>query len=165
MKIVRNQGMDPNVRYYFSHIGYNYRMTNIAAAILVGQLERLSEMWDRRCELYASYRNILNDFDFLQLQDPVQDEIISPWLFPVLLDNGARRGAVIEHLSSSGIDSRPFFIPIHSLPIYREVESQTTFELTNSISNRGMNLPTSSAFTADEIMTLLSGVKSAFEHA
>ena len=165
MKIIRNQGMDPNVRYFFSQIGYNYRMTNIAAAILVGQLERLSEMWDRRCELYASYRNILNGFDFIQLQDPVPDETISPWLFPVLLDNGARRNAVIEHLSQSGIDSRPFFIPIHSLPIYREIESKSTFELTNSISTRGMNLPTSSAFTDDEIKTLLSGVKSAFEHA
>ena len=165
MKIIRNQGMDPNVRYFFSQIGYNYRMTNIAAAILVGQLERLSEMWDRRCELYASYRNILNGFDFIQLQDPVPDETISPWLFPVLLDNGARRNAVIEHLSQSGIDSRPFFIPIHSLPIYREIESKSTFELTNSISARGMNLPTSSAFTDDEIKTLLSGVKSAFEHA
>jgi perosamine synthetase len=163
MKILRSQGMDPNTRYFFSEIGFNYRLTNVAAAILVGQLERLSEMWERRMLLYSSYKEVLQKFDFLELQNVEENEVVSPWLFPVLLDSETRRNTIMARLLDCGIDSRPFFIPVHSLPMYRSIPIRGDMKITDDIAYRGMNLPTSSAFSELEIQTLLIGIQKVFE--
>ena len=165
MKLLRSQGMDPKQRYFFSVIGYNYRLTNIACAILVAQLDRLEEMLERRHQLFNRYSQILSDRLDLSFQMSSKDATITPWLFPLLITQGENaRASIISKLLERGIDTRPFFHPVHRLPMYATSRTYGSLPVTNQLANCGMNLPTSSAFSSSETDYLMTQVKNVFNN-
>jgi perosamine synthetase len=151
MKILRDQGMDPNRRYYFTEIGYNYRLTNLQCSLLVAQIERSGEMIEKRNELEKTYKKLLEQNSNVEFQKCLENNLRSPWLFTFTLKSDSRVNSVQlrQYLEGEGIETRPVFIPIHSLPPYSDLPKKPLMK-TDSISSRGLSLPTSSTMSVDQ---------------
>lgn len=156
IRTLRGQGMDPERRYYFPVTGYNYRLTNLACALLCAQIERQSEIMGRRHEIYAAYLAGLAGIPGIGFQPIADWAEISPWLFSITIDEseyGRTRAQLMERLEKNGIETRPFFIPLHRLPPFREESRQRKEDLpvTDLLSRTGMNLPTYNELRDEDI--------------
>jgi len=146
LRMLRNQGMDPGRRYYFPIVGYNFRLTNIACALLCAQLERRDQIVARRREIFATYRKLLAPVPGIGFQPVADWAVPAPWLFCATIDQnefGMDRDALAEKLGEKGIDTRPFFVPLHSLPPYQTGDhGADKFPETEKLARDGINLPT-----------------------
>jgi perosamine synthetase len=146
-KQLRGQGMDPNRRYWFPVTGYNYRLTNVCAAMLCAQLERRDDILHRRLEIYDLYTSSLSKLQGIGLQPKASWAEISPWLYCITVDKeqfGCDRDTLMRSLLEQGIDTRPFFIPLHTMPPFSQ-QSEAREDLlqnTSSLGASGINLPT-----------------------
>ena len=152
LRMLRGQGMDPQRRYYFPITGYNYRLTNVACAILCAQMERRDQIIGRRREIFAKYNELLAQVPGVELQPVAEWAKLSPWMYGCLIEPsefGATRDQVMSGLAEQGIDSRPFFYPLHQLPPFREAASKQDHDLrhTCDLAERGVMLPTYNALT------------------
>jgi len=147
MRMLRGQGMDPRRRYYFPIVGYNYRMTNVAAAILCGQMDRRESILQRRRDIFGIYESRLRGMPGIQLRTDAEWATTSPWMFSAIIDSTTCDLTVADlarHLEKEGIETRPMFIPIHTLPSYRHMHSQRGVDLpvTQRLGRDGIMLPT-----------------------
>ena len=155
MRTLRGQGVDPDRRYYFPVTGYNFRMTNIAGAILCAQLERKDEIVAKRRQIYAWYLERLQGVPGIGFQPIADWAEITPWLMCLLIEPefGKTRDQVAEGLRAAGIDSRPFFIPLHTLPPFRQesLARREQLPITERLSSTGINLPTFPGMTQGDV--------------
>jgi perosamine synthetase len=167
LRRLRGQGMDPERRYWFPEVGYNYRLTNVAAAILCAQLERRDDFLSRRRVIFERYSSRLAGLPGVEFQRDVPGSVRSPWLYTLLINKefGTTRDQLMSRLGEAGIETRPFFPPVHKLPPYEE-EGRVAgvLPITDSLSARGLNLPTYNSMTevevdliCDEITSCASG--------
>ncbi len=165
LRLLRNQGMDPDRRYFFPVIGYNYRLTNVACALLCAQVERRERLIQRRQEIYSRYRRQLQGIPGLELQPVAPWAQITPWLFCAVLDAarfGRGRDEVVVLLEQNRIETRPFFIPIHLLPPYAPTAAPKSLPVTERLSNGGINLPTFTGMSdiqIDRICAILAAAR------
>jgi perosamine synthetase len=156
LRALRGQGMDPQRRYYFPITGYNFRLTNVACAMLCAQLERRDEIMERRREIFRAYSERLMGIPGIGFQPKATWAEPTPWLFCVTVDEkayGRSRDALIARLGDEGVETRPFFIAGHGVPPFRE-ESRRRGErlpVTDSLSADGMNLPTFGGLKNEQI--------------
>jgi perosamine synthetase len=169
MRLFRTHGMDPNRRYWHPVIGYNYRMTNLTAAIGLAQLERVDWQLERRRELAAWYREELGGVDVLTGQGEKPWTRHVWWMFSVLVsESAADRDGVIDAMRRRGIETRPFVHPLHTLPPYRDASPGQAFPVAEAIARSGINLPTYTGLTraqvrqvGDALLECLATVKTA----
>lgn len=135
---LRGQGLSKNREYWHDIIGYNYRMTNICAAIGVAQLERIDKTTFRKRALAALYVSLLQGLP-LSFQDKAHDVINSHWMVSILTDGRDDRDPLRQHLGQAGIETRPLFPPIHLMPMYGH--GAETHAVAENVSSRGLNLP------------------------
>ncbi|MFC7595422.1 DegT/DnrJ/EryC1/StrS family aminotransferase [Terrabacter sp. GCM10028922] len=157
LRLLRGQGMDPDRRYFFPVIGFNYRMTNVAAAMLCAQLDRLDELLSRRSAVFATYDQAFESVASLELQQVAPDVTRAPWMFSLLLDSelGPRRDFIMESLGSVGVETRPIFFPLHRLPPYQN-GSESDLPVTDDIAGRGFSLPTTSLMSVEDAREVAS---------
>lgn len=164
-RLLKGQGVDPDRRYFFPITGYNYRITNVACAILCAQLERAERILSRRREIFARYRRALAGVPGIGFQPVAEWADPTPWLFCVTVDAkayGRTRDELMAHLAAAGVDTRPFFVPLHRLPPFRK-ESEARGEdlpVTDRLAAEGVNLPTFNALTdaqVDAVAALVRG--------
>ena len=153
MALLRGQGMDPERRYWFPVIGYNYRMTNLCAAIGLAQLERIDEHLSARrrvAEWYSHHLAGLGDRLSLPVEEPWARHAY--WMYTVILKDSlpVERDDVMAGLLAEGIETRPVFYPMHTLPPY--LEPGTSLPVAETLSRRGFNLPTHGLLTEDDVM-------------
>ena len=161
LRILRGQGMDPERRYWFPVIGYNYRMTNVAAAIGLAQMERIDTHLKRRKEIAEIYDGLLE-----RISDFVERPHIEPWAEPsywmyviLLKDSVSRsRDDVMAAMDRMGIETRPVFYPMHVMPPFFEEKHYPNAEL---CSGRGINLPTHGRLTAEDVERVVSALEKA----
>ena len=164
LKILRDHGMSRTTKYKFDVIGFNYRMTNISAALLFGQLQRFNELISHRFNLYQLYDEIVSTSMLVESQPISKWAEISPWLYPIVCISEEIKNKIILNLSSLEIETRPFFPPVHMQAPY--VSSYVgDLGVTNDLSSRGFLLPTASNFSEVEISYLMKSVKSSIEIA
>jgi perosamine synthetase len=152
-KLLRGQGMSLERRYWHPIVGYNYRMTNICAAIGIGQMKGLEQKIARRREVLASYRR---HFDrrgitrHLTLPQEMPEAFSSVWMINVLLrdDVGAERDAVMQGMAERGIETRPTFYPLYQMPPYADLAGEFPGA---ERAMRGITLPTFEGLEEDEI--------------
>lgn len=161
LRLFRGQGMDPKRRYWFPVVGYNYRMTNIQAAIGLAQMETIDKALADRNALAAWYNAALK---------PLQDQLVLPrqhdwakqvyWMYNIFLRSGDenRRDAVMRALDKAGIETRPVFYPMHVLPPYKE---DTAYPVADEWAQRGINLPTHQELTAADVQRIAQGLVTA----
>jgi perosamine synthetase len=165
-RVLRGQGVDPERRYFFPITGYNYRLTNVACALLCAQLERASELVARRRAIFARYQELLRGIPGLGFQPVAPWAEPSPWLFCLTVDErafGKSRDELMRHLDEHGIETRPFFIPLHLLPPYKEEARKRGDELpvTLALSAAGLNLPTSTRLSDADLERIATAIRSA----
>jgi perosamine synthetase len=159
MRVLRDHGMSKTKRYWHDVAGYNYRMTNLQAAIGLAQLERIEEIHKNRREYENNYRKILNNnnnnFTF---QNNIKNRRRITWLVSVLLDEKIDREKYIQVLKEKGIDARPFFYPLSDMNIYKSYSKNHT-PIAHRLSKFGLNLPTyESLKSLNEVKNILEGI-------
>ncbi|MFN3192030.1 MAG: DegT/DnrJ/EryC1/StrS family aminotransferase [Aureliella sp.] len=156
LKLLRGQGMDPKRRYYFPITGYNFRLTNVACAILCAQLERKDQILERRKDIFSLYDARLSDVPGIGLQPVADWATPSHWMYSITVDEkefGMDRDSLAAKLQEASIDSRPFFFPLHRLPPFRraaENQNQPLHE-TNRLAECGLMLPTYNSLADSDI--------------
>lgn len=166
LRTLKNQGADPRHQYWFPITGYNFRLTNVACAMLCAQLERRADIIQRRRDIFELYRKMLEGTPGIGFQPVAPWATLSPWLFCMLVDHrafGHSRDALSEKLARMGIETRPFFIPLPALPPFQEAARTqgASFAISQDLANRGLNLPTYSAMTDDDVRRVADAVKAA----
>ncbi len=142
LRLFRGQGMDPARRYWFPVIGYNYRMTNVAAAIGLGQIERVDHHLAARRLVAEAYNRKLARLGDLVLRPHVEQWAKHVyWMYTILLGDEVTRSRdeVMQLMDARGIETRPVFYPMHVMPPYKEEASYPGAEYCAA---RGINLPT-----------------------
>jgi perosamine synthetase len=145
-------------------IGYNYRLTNIACAILCAQIERREQILARRHAIYSRYRDLLDGIPGVGFQPVASWAAISPWLFSITIDAqrfGRSRDQVMQCLAQQGIDTRPFFVPLHRLPPYHDGWSNrdTPLPETERLAASGINLPTYPALSDADVCRVVTAIR------
>lgn len=152
MRQLKGQGVDPKRRYWFPIVGYNYRMTNIQAAIGLAQLEKVDWHLAQRRRIVDTYRKHLGNKSDIMIQPEMPECINSYWMTSALLGDGLPdRDLVMQRMFDQGIETRPFFPPMHTLPIYESRGTGQSFPVADKVSIRGLNLPSSGNLTEDDI--------------
>jgi perosamine synthetase len=152
VRLLRGQGMDPCRRYWFPVIGYNYRMTNLQAAVGLAQLERIEQRLTVREQVAHWYDQRLKPLeDFLLRPHTEQWARRVHWLYTILLRETVEidRDDVAAALWEQGIETRPVFWPIHLLPPY--TPAVRSLPVSESIARRGLSLPTHPWVTQDDV--------------
>lgn len=152
IRLFKNQGMTKQNRYWHPVVGYNYRMTNVAAAIGLAQLERIDWQAKGRSDVAVWYQEGLRGIPGLVWQ------IEKPWakrvwfLFTLALDGYAPsiRDGLMSYLLEQGIDTRPLYHPLHTLPPYLQ-SGIDSFPVAERLSPRGINLPTWAGMTREDV--------------
>jgi perosamine synthetase len=144
-RILRDHGMDKSKRYWHNFVGYNYRMTNIQAAIGVAQFEQLDDFIIKKRKIAEIYSRLISGFDYFHLPFDNSKFFNTFWLYTFLIKENApfTRDELIEYLKINGIETRPVFYPINIMPPYFEFGDFKDLPVSNSISKKGISLPSS----------------------
>jgi perosamine synthetase len=148
---LRDHAMSKEKRYWHTEVGYNYRMTNIQAALGCAQLERVPELMAKRQGIFKWYSDRLSQVDGLSLNRTSEWASNSYWL--ICLENESwtseeQRDGFMKRLRTDGVDTRPFFYPMSDMP-YIGVAANTP--VTHSVYKKGINLPTFFDLTEDQV--------------
>lgn len=140
-RILRSHGMDYRRRGVFHEVGFNYRLTNLACAILCAQLSRVDSIRKRRALVRRAYDGVLTDAEGIQLQPHQAGVTPETWLYSILV---AHPHSVAKSLAADGIETRPFFQPVHRLPFYQAMTppSAAPLPITDDLAATGLCLPT-----------------------
>jgi perosamine synthetase len=147
---LENQGRHHDNPYYHPEIAYNYRMTNLQAAVGLAQLERIGELLAIRRRNAAHYNCRLARVPGLTLPPETDWAENVYWMYSVIVEEkfGLDRDQLIAKLRQAGIDSRPFFYPVHALPMYDTGQSLPVAE---DLARKGLNLPSGATLTSEQV--------------
>jgi perosamine synthetase len=141
----RNQGRAPDMDWLdHDRLGFNYRLSDIACALGIAQLERLEGMLDERTRVAALYREALAGIDGLELPCADHDGDVRGWfVFVVQLPRGVDRAATVRALAAAGIQSKPYLPAIHLMSFYRERfgHGAGDFPVCEDVAARSLALP------------------------
>ena len=151
---LRGQGVSPVRTYWHDEIGFNYRMTNIAAAIGCAQLERVEQTLAAKREIARWYRTRLDGVPGVGLRRDADWASPVHWMVCVLVEP-LIRDPLIASLAARGIDTRPFFYPAHTLPMYR---TDATFPVAERLGASGLNLPSWPGLTEAQVDEVCSAL-------
>ncbi len=149
-RLLKGQGMNPERRYHFPIVGYNYRMTNIQAAIGVAQMERIDWFIERRREVAAWYDSSLKNLPVMTMTEAAWAKSVY-WLYSICVPEEIDRDLLIEQLLEKGIETRPFFYPTHLQPPYLRATEGQTFPVTTKLAAQGLSLPSSARISKEEV--------------
>ena len=156
---LKTQGVSPVRQYWHDVRAYNYRMTNICAAIGLAQLERASEILAQKRQIASWYRTGLAGLP-LSTHDETAGTAHSFWMCSIALHRGEARDALMESLKRSEIETRPVFYPAHTLPHCATDESLPVAE---SLSKRGINLPSYPGLEVKDVDCVVQSIRSFFD--
>lgn len=141
--------------YIHDEIGYNYRMTNIQAALGLAQLESLPWFLRRKAEIEARYRTAFEGASGLNLMPSAPWARPNHWLFTVRVRKGGR--ALVQHLGSHGIESRLLWRPLHRLPMYRAARAYQ-IKIADILYREAVSLPSSVDLSVESQAKVIRGV-------
>lgn len=136
---LKGQGLAEHRQYWHDVVGYNYRMTNIACAIGQAQLERSDELIAKKRKI-ADYYHSAFEGTHIKTHKEQPDTTHSYWMNSIILDcNQEKRDEFRKYLTEKGIDTRPLFYPVHTMPMYSH--KYQSHRVSEDISRRGFNIP------------------------
>lgn len=155
IEVLKNQGNSLTKRYYHNILGFNYRMTNIQAAIGLAQFEQLEYILNRKAEIFSHYYRELKSL--VTFQQPVLDEIKpSYWIVAILFCDVTQMEQVQKGLEENNIDTRPLFHPVDEFDFYEEAKGLT---ITKNIYKKGICLPSYPDLTDSELTLISETIK------
>ncbi|MDP4267530.1 MAG: DegT/DnrJ/EryC1/StrS family aminotransferase [Bacteroidota bacterium] len=153
---LKGQGLSTgNIYYWHDILGYNYRMTNICAALGFAQMENIDEIINRKRKIAEYYKNELRETGLILHHESGKD-FSTYWMYSILTESIDKRNCLIDHLKKNGIETRPFFYPVHRMPMYN---SENSFPVADALSQRGINLPSYPGLNYDDICEICFHIK------
>jgi perosamine synthetase len=135
---LRGQGLVPGREYWHDRIGYNYRMSNLAAAIGLAQLERADELLQAKRNLAKTYFRRLSHLP-IAFHSEMPGSTHAYWLVSATARRAEERERLRRHLADAGVETRPVFPPVHTMGLYPHRFEEST--VAEDIAARGLNLP------------------------
>lgn len=160
---LKGQGLVQAGGYWHDIVGYNYRMTNICAAIGCAQMTRIEDVVRKKIELADRYRQRLRHVNGIELHEsPTTSHLHSYWMVTVLVGAAVRDG-VRTFMAEKGIETRPAFPPVHHMPMYQAFEASCP--VAEEISARGINLPSWPLMSDAEVDRVVEALAEAVSRA
>jgi perosamine synthetase len=153
MRILRDHGMNRQKKYWYDHLGFNYRMTNMQAAVGLAQLEQLPRLLGLREHIFSMYENNLKGHPGILMPENHGNRSVN-WIFTIRISgiDESQRDNIMKGLRDSGIDTRPVFYPIHQMPFYKsEIDEDQQFPNTVMVAREGISLPTYIGLVEEDI--------------
>jgi len=161
VKRIKGQGLAEHREYWHDIIGYNYRMTNIQAAIGLAQLEQMDATVNTKRALSEKYKDKLKGLP-LAFHEEAEWTSHSYWMVSILVDDISLRDELRQNLRENGIETRPLFFPIHTMPMYSR--SYQKLPIAESLSWRGINLPSWPGLSDEQIAYICDCIKDYFKN-
>lgn len=152
---LRNLCFRPERRFYHTELGYNFRLTNIQAAMGLAQLERFEEIVGKKRWMGQRYTERLSGLSMIQtpIEEPWARQVY--WMYALVLDENTGMNAVdfAQRLKERGVETRPFFLGMHEQPVFHEhglfIEEQ--YQVAERIARQGLYLPSGLALTDEQM--------------
>ena len=146
-KTLRDFAFSPERHFWHKYLGYNYRMTNLQAAVALAQTENLEKFVTKRRDTAGRYNNFLQDLGIQLPTETIGCKNVY-WMYGILLE-GHDRDEVRRRLAIAGIETRTFFIPLHLQPIY--YNGDRDYPVSEYLMRQGLYLPSGSGLEAKDI--------------
>jgi len=152
---LRNLAFQPSRRFYHEEIGFNFRLTNLQAALGVAQLQRIAAIVARKRAIGAAYRSVLEDIPGLEL--PVEESWAQSvyWMYGLIVrkDTGLSAVDLAMRLEDRGVETRPFFLGMHEQPAFRRLGlfGGEHYPVAERLARQGLYLPSGLALKDEQI--------------
>jgi perosamine synthetase len=156
MRLLRNHGMSPTKKYWHDEVGFNYLMTALQAAVGLAQLGKLDKVIEKKRQIAEWYKKGLEGLKLsLPFEMPWARNVY--WLYTVLLEDdfGMTRDELMERLEKEGIETRPMFYPIHTMPPYKTGER---FPIAEELSEWGISLPSGATLKREDVDRVIQSI-------
>jgi len=149
-RFLATQAREPDLHYEHKELGYNYRLSNLLAAIGRGQLKQIEFFVNKRRQNFSNYANALSTIDGFNFMDEAEGCRSNRWLTTLTIDSnklGITRDEIIENLESENIESRPVWKPMHLQPLYKGCEyvRNDNRDVSAELFEKGLCLPSGSS--------------------
>ncbi len=156
---LKNQGVSQDLQYWHDLVAYNYRMTNICAAIGLAQLEKIDEILAKKRQLAHWYKEGLKNLPLITHEE-IGNVRHSFWMCSILLNEAKHRDPLREHLKKASIETRPLFYPTHLMAMYKKQDEK--HPVAESLGSRGMNLPSWPGMTSEQADKVIQTIQEYF---
>lgn len=146
--------------YIHDEIGYNYRLVNILAAVGVAQMEQLPEFLSKKKYIADYYRNELNGVGDISFQKVENDVMVNEWLFTFKSKHSRQ---LLEAMKQADIISRPFWMPMNQLNMFKNNWYYNTDDVSNSVYKDCLSIPCSTGITDEEMAAVIKVIKTYFK--
>ena len=154
---LKSQAVSNVKEYWHDELGYNYRMTNICAAIGLAQLEKADAVIKKKRELRNWYYEELRGVPVL-FQEETSSIFNTYWMVSILFESESIKDKIRSALNANGIETRPLFYPAHTMPRFK---SDEIFPVAESLSKRGINLPSYPKLSREDIARICTEIRKA----
>jgi perosamine synthetase len=159
---LRDHAFSEERHFWHKYLGFNYRMTNLQAAVGLAQTEHFDEFVQDRRDHAAQYNQLLGDVPGITLPPEADWAKSVYWMYSILVDQagfGMDRDELRLRLAKRGIETRTFFIPMHLQPIYYQQFKGERYPVAEELCRRGLYLPSASSLTQAEIGFIVDSLK------
>ena len=168
---LRDHGRNPDDKMFWNtEVAYKYKMTSMQAALGLAQLERIDELVERKRQIFDWYRSELGNIQGITLNYEAHNTKNTYWMVTVVIAEkfGLKKEELMDSMSEKGIDCRPFFYPLSSIPAYQDLEQAKQARQRNrnayKISPYGINLPCGMNMTKEKVGHVCDVLKSVLGH-
>lgn len=157
---IKGQGLAKYREYWHDTLGFNYRMTNIQAAIGLAQFEQIEKFINQKRNIANWYKKYLSNVQ-VEFHNESEQVKHTYWMNSILVESQQTRENLREFLKNNGIETRPTFYPLHTMPIY-----SNTYEkhpVSEDIALRGINLPSYPELKEEDIKYICEVIKKYYE--
>lgn len=162
-RLLKNYATAKERRFLHYYVGFNYRMTNIQAAIGVAQFAKIDKFIKRKRHIASSYSSQLRDVGGITLPSEMPWAKNVYWVYGILIEDefGLSRDEVMQELAERGIETRTFFIPMHQEPFFQKLGlfRGGSYPVAEEISRKGLYLPNGVALTEEQIEYICQAIK------
>ena len=158
-KHLSTQAKADNFEYYHDAIGYNYRLTNVAAAIGLAQLEQLDNFIQKKHFIKDFYINSLNGLGDINFQTVDKNVNSNWWLFTI---NTKNQKTLLKSLNKNRLQSRPFWIPMNKLPMYKNELYISKNDISDKVYSNSLSIPCSTNISNKELSMVVDCIKKQF---
>lgn len=158
-KHLSTQAKADNFEYYHDAIGYNYRLTNVAAAIGLAQLEQLDNFIEKKHFVKNFYIDSLNGFGDIKFQTVEKNVNSNWWLFTIKTKNQKN---LLKSLNENKLQSRPFWIPMNKLPMFKNELYISVKDISDKVYNNSLSIPCSTNISEKELSMVVDCIKKQF---
>jgi perosamine synthetase len=150
-------------RFFHEELGYNFRLTNIQAAIGVAQIERMPDILQRKRRMGELYNRLLGNVKSIKLPSKRDWARVNYWMYAVVLEDDVDLDAAgfAERLAAKGIETRPLFLGMHEQPVFQAMGlfHGVKLPVSERLYRRGLYLPSGVALTEEQIVTVSAAVR------